>query len=318
MKIKEIYRLAIEKGMGKDPRSQEAVLKLLEKEKNLYGEMKEDEKVEFDTDRLFNPYGDTRILYGDPDCEVSRVLAGIDMETGEVLLADRISAQGRKIDLIIAHHPEGKALSALYQVMKLQEDVLAKFGVPINVAEGIMASRINEVKQGLMPLNHNRAVDAAKLLDIPLMCVHTPADNLVNDLIQKLMDEKQPETLGDVVKLLKEIPEYAAAVRYNAGPAIVLGSKEKRAGKIMVDMTGGTSGSEDAYAKLATAGVGTLIVMHIGEKHRKEAEKNHVHVIIAGHMASDSLGLNLFLDELAGRGIEIIPCAGLLRYEREE
>lgn len=86
----------------------------------------------------------------------------------------------------------------------------------------------------------------------------------------------------------------------------------------MVDMTGGTGGSEDAYAKLATAGVGTMVVMHIGEKHRKEAEKNHVNVVIAGHMASDSLGLNLFLDELARRGIEIMPCAGLLRYERKE
>ncbi len=318
MKIGEIYRLAIEKGMGKDPRSKAAVEKLLEKENKQYSEMKDEEKKEYDQDRLFNPYGDSRLLFGDPDLEVARVLAGIDMETGEVLLADRISGRGQKIDLIIAHHPEGKAMSALYQVMRLQEDVLAKFGVPINVAEGIMASRINEVKLGLMPLNHNRAVDAARLLDIPIMCVHTPADNLVNDYIQTLMDEKKPETLNDVVKLLKEIPEYAEAVNYNAGPAIVIGSKEKRAGRVMVDMTGGTSGSEDAYAKLSAAGVGTLIVMHIGEKHRKEAEKNHVNVIIAGHMASDSLGLNQFLDELARRGIEIIPCAGLLRYERKE
>lgn len=318
MKLGEIYRLAIEKGMGKDPRTKAVVEKLLEKEKKLYAEMKEEEKKEYDRDRLFNPYGDTRLLYGDPEREVSRALAGIDMETGEVLLADRISGRGQKIDLIIAHHPEGKAMSALYQVMRLQEDVLAKFGVPINVAEGIMASRINEVKLGLMPLNHNRAVDAARLLDIPLMCVHTPADNQVNDFIQTLIDEKKPETLNDVLKLLKEIPEYAEAVNYNAGPTIVIGGKDKRAGRVMVDMTGGTSGSEDAYAKLAAAGVGTLIVMHIGEKHRKEAEKNHVNVIIAGHMASDSLGLNLFLDELACRGVEIIPCAGLLRYERKE
>jgi len=318
MKIKDIYQLAIEKGISKDPRSPEAVQKLLEKENKLYNDMKEDEKKEFDPDRLFNPYGDTRVLFGDPGQEVTRVLTGVDMETGEVLLADRVSQRGAKIDLIIAHHPEGKAMSALYQVMSLQEDILAKFGVPINVAEGIMASRISEVKWGLMPLNHNRAVDAARLLGIPIMCVHTPADNLVNDFIQSKMDAQKPETVGDVVKILKEIPEYAEAVQYNAGPAIVLGSKERRAGKIMVDMTGGTSGSEDAYARLVAAGVGTLIVMHIGEKHRKEAEKNHVNVIIAGHMASDSLGLNLFLDELVKRGVEVIPCAGLLRHERKE
>ena len=120
MKIGEIYRLAVEKGIEKDPRSKEAVLALLEKEKKLYAELKEDEKKEYDQDKLFNPYSDTRILYGDPEREVTRVLAGIDMETAEVLLADRLSAQG-KIDLIIAHHPEGKAVAALYQVMKLQE-----------------------------------------------------------------------------------------------------------------------------------------------------------------------------------------------------
>ena len=318
MKIREIYRLAIEEGMEKDPRSKEFVQNLLEKEKELFDKMKEDEKQEFDRDKLFNPYSDTRMLYGEPEREISRILAGIDMETGEVLLADRLSSRGTQIDLILAHHPEGKAMSALYQVMKLQEDVLAKFGVPINVAEGIMASRISEVKRGMMPLNHNRAVDAARLLGIPMMCVHTPADNHVNDFLQRLFDERQPETLGDLVKLLKEIPEYAEAIKYNNVPNIVVGSKEKRAGKIMVDMTGGTSGSEDAYAKLAVAGVGTLVVMHIGEKHRKEAEKNFVNVVVAGHMASDSLGMNLFLDKLVRRGIEVVPCAGLLRYERKE
>lgn len=318
MKIREIYQLAIEKGIEQDPRSRERVMKVLENEKKLYNELKEDEKKEFDQDKLFNPYGDSRILYGDPEREVTRVLCGVDMEAAEVLLADRLNSRGTKIDLIIAHHPEGKAMAALYQVMSLQEDCLANFGVPINVAEGILASRINEVKLGLMPLNHNRSVDAARLLDIPIMCIHTPADNHVNTFLQNLTDKRQPETLEDVVKILKEIPEYADAVQYNAGPTIVLGNKKNRAGKIMVDMTGGTSGSEDAYAKLAVAGVGTLIVMHIGEKHRKEAEKNHINVIIAGHMASDSLGLNLLLDQLATRGVEVIPCAGLLRHERKE
>ncbi|WP_286726695.1 NGG1p interacting factor NIF3 [Pelotomaculum sp. PtaB.Bin117] len=318
MKIRDIYELAVQKGIENDPRSREAVLKLLEKEQKNFNELKEDEKKEYDQDRLFNPYGDTRVLFGEPEHEVNRVLTGIDMEAAEVLLADRLTARGQPVDLIIAHHPEGKAMSALYQVMKIQEDVLAGFGVPINVAEGIMASRISEVKRGLLPLNHNRAVDAARLLGIPLMCVHTAADNLVQYYLQNIINEEKPETLEELIKFMKSIPEYAEAVKYNAGPVIVVGGKEKRAGRIMVDMTGGTSGSEDAYAKLAVAGVGTLVVMHIGEKHRKEAEKNHINVIIAGHMASDSLGMNLFLDELAQRGIEVIPCSGLLRYVRKE
>jgi len=317
LKIREIYELAVRRGMENDPRGLDAVQKLLDKERKNYEDLKNDEKGEFDQEKLKNPYSDTRLLCGDPEKEVRRVLAGVDMEVGEVLLADRISERGTLVDLVVAHHPEGKALAALHQVMHLQEDVLAKFGIPINVAEGIMASRISEVRRGLMPLNHNRAVDAARILGLPLMCIHTAADNMVNSFLQKLMDEKKPETLGEVVKTLKEIPEYAEAVKHEAGPSIVVGSKERRAGKIMIEMTGGTGGSEDAFAKLAQAGVGTLVVMHIGEKHRKEAEKNHVNIVIAGHMASDSLGMNLLLDELAGRGVEIMPCSGLIRFERK-
>ncbi|HHY39985.1 MAG TPA: NGG1p interacting factor NIF3, partial [Syntrophaceticus sp.] len=80
--------------------------------------------------------------------------------------------------------------------------------------------------------------------------------------------------------------------------------------------TGGTSGARESYEKLAAAGVGTIVGMHMSEDHRKEAEKHHINVVIAGHMASDSLGLNLFLDELEQRGVEIVPCSGLLRISR--
>ncbi|MDP3051392.1 MAG: NGG1p interacting factor NIF3, partial [Eubacteriales bacterium] len=263
MKLQEIYELVVQRGIDVDPRGRETVEKELEKARQKYEELKADEREEFDTDKLSNPYSDTRILYGDPGHEVASVLVGVDMEVGEVVLADRLSEKGQKIDLIISHHPEGKALAALHDVMHLQEDVLANYGVPINVAQGIMSSRISEVRRGLMPLNHNRAVDAARVLDIPMMCVHTPADNQVVSFLQKIIDERQPETLKDIVKILKEQPEYAQAVRLNAGPFIVIGSPERKAGKVWVDMTGGTGGSEDAYSKLATAGVGTIVVMHI-------------------------------------------------------
>ncbi|MBC7105824.1 MAG: NGG1p interacting factor NIF3, partial [Firmicutes bacterium] len=278
MKLKEVYRLAVERGIAHDPRGEEGVNKVLAREREKYRELKEDERDEFDPERLENPYSDTRILYGDPEREVRLVLAGIDVEVGEVLLAEALRQRGRPVDLLLSHHPEGRAMANLYDVMHLHEDVLARAGVPINVAEGIMASRISEVKRGLMPLNHNRAVDAARLLDLPMMCVHTPADNMVTRFLQNLVDERRPETLRDAVKLLKSLPEYAEAARLGSGPAIVVGDKEKRAGKIMVDMTGGTSGSEEAYARLAQAGVGTLLVMHLKEEHRKKAEENHVNV----------------------------------------
>jgi putative NIF3 family GTP cyclohydrolase 1 type 2 len=316
MKIIDIYKKFVQMGKEHDPRTLEGVEKVLAHTNKKFTELKEKDKKYFDTDRLTNPYSDTRILNGDPQTDVKRVFVGIDMEAQEVILADRLREKGEKIDLVMAHHPEGRALVALHRVMHLQEDVLAEMGVPINVAEGILASRISEVQRGLMPLNHNRSVDAARLLNLPFMCVHTPADNMVNDYLTKLCDAKKPETVGDVMDILMEIPEYQESKMIHAGPKVVLGKEKNRAGKILIDMTGGTGGSEDAYAKLAIAGVGTIVGMHIGEKHRKEAEKNHINVIIAGHMASDSLGMNLLLDVLEKEGIEILTCSGMFRVKR--
>ena len=281
-----------------------------------YQELKEKEKEEFDQDRLWNPYDDTRILCGNPGAEINSILAGIDMEIGEVLLADRMRDKGQHIDAIVAHHPEGAALARLHEVMHLQEDILHNLGVPVNIAEGILRERIKEVERGIMPVNHNRAVDAARLLGFSMICIHTPADNSVYRFLTKLFDQEAPRKVKHVVELLKEIPEYARAARHAAGPQIICGAPDRRAGKVFIDMTGGTSGSEAAYEQLASAGVGTIIAMHMREDHRKKAEKYHLNVVIAGHIASDSLGMNLILDQFATRGVQITACSGLIRHSR--
>jgi hypothetical protein len=117
--------------------------------------------------------------------------------------------------------------------------------------------------------------------------------------------------------LLKEIPEYKEAAKFGAGPKIFVGNPENRCGKIAItEITGGTEGSPKIYEKLAIAGIGTVVGMHMEEERKKEAETAHVNVVIAGHISSDSLGMNLFLDELEKRGIEIFPCSGLIRVKR--
>ena len=65
-------------------------------------------------------------------------------------------------------------------------------------------------------------------------------------------------------------------------PVIFEGGGSRRTGKIMVDMTGGTSGPVDAISKLAAAGVGTIVGMHMGEDHRKKAKEENMTVVIAG------------------------------------
>ncbi len=317
MKLKEIYKSAVDLGIKADPRGRRRISKGLDNAKKEYNEAKPKDKAYLDNDKLINPYADTRILYGKDDLEVKNILVGIDIEVGEILLADRLIQKGKKIDLVIAHHPEGRAMAAFHEVMHMQADILNKLGVPINVAEGILKKRIDEVGRRVMPVNHNRAVDAAKLLDIPLMCIHTPADNHVTSYLQNLMDEKQPDTIDEVLDIIMDIPEYQRAAENSCAPKILAGGKSNRCGKVFVDMTGGTGGSKEAFQKLAQTDIGTIVGMHIGEEHLKEAEKNHINVLIAGHMPSDSLGINLLLDKIfQNEKMQIIECSGFRRVER--
>lgn len=318
MKLKDFYKKAIKIGIENDPRGKEAVIRELEKRKKDYESLSEKKREFFDLESLENPYSDSRILFGTGEEEIRTVIAGIDMEVGEIVLADSLRKNGTPIDLVLSHHPEGSAYARLYAVMYMQADILGRFGVPINVAEGLMDKRIKEVERRLMPVNHTRAVDAARLLNIPFMCLHTPSDNMVATYLQRLFDEKKPYTLDDVIEILLDIPEYKEGEKNNAGPKILLGSKDRKAGKIFVDMTGGTEGAKDIFHSMALSGINTVVCMHLSEDHRKEAEKNHMNIIIAGHIASDNLGLNLLLDKvLEGEDIKILECSGFKRVVRQ-
>ena len=317
MKLKDLYALSVRMGIDADPRGRDGVKKLLERRKKTYNELSASQKNEFDPEDLNNPYSDSRIFLGDPDLEVDSIMAGIDINAAEVLLADRLNQKGEGIDLLLTHHPEGASLAALHEVMDVQADIFAKYGVPINIAEGIMRDRITEVQRRFSPVNHAEAIDAARLLGFAFMGMHTVSDNLVHEYMEQLFSRKNADTVGDIVDILKEEPEYKEAIRGKAGPMVFAGDPRNRAGKIApIEFTGGTEASHVIYEKLSQAGIGTVIGMHAGEEHRKEALKHHINLVIAGHMSSDSLGMNLLLDAYEKHGIKILPCSGLIRVRR--
>ena len=317
MKLKEIYQKAIECGREADPRGKKGVLEELLRINENYQNLPDREKKEFDTERLINPYADSRIVCGDENTIIKTIMVGIDIGVPELLLADRLNQKGKKIDAVISHHPMGSALAGFYNVMGMQADILLGYGVPVSVAESLLEERIKEVERKIFPTNFMRSVDAAKLLDIPVMCLHTPADNQVVAYLTKLFQDKKPLTVRDIMIILKQIPEYKHGVEENFPPKIVVGNETRRAGRIFVDMTGGTEGSKKVFKNLIQQGISTVIGMHFSEEHIKEAEEEKLNIIIAGHISSDNLGLNMLLDKIFKKeDITIIPCSGFRRHSR--
>lgn len=315
MKLEKFYRKVVEIGINNDLRGKNEVKKILKEEKEKFDKLEKEDLEFFDKDRLFNPYADTRILIGDNNLEVRKIIVGIDMQVGEILLTHLLNKEKKgRIDLVISHHPEGFALARLYEVMRLQADLLSHYGISISVAEQLMEKRISEVERRFLPINHSRAVDAAKVLGIPMMCIHTPADNCVAHYLKTTFDREKPYKLKDVLQILRAIPEYKKSMKQQVPPKIVNGGENNKCGKIYVDMTGGTEGSKEIFEKFANSGVSTLVGMHFSEEHLENAKKANLNMIIAGHISSDVLGLNLLFDVIEKE--EKLDFIGVSGFER--
>ncbi|MCL2519467.1 MAG: hypothetical protein FWE37_00485 [Spirochaetaceae bacterium] len=319
--FKQFFDTAIEIAIDNDPRDKAAIAKLREKAQKDYDALKtEAEKERFDKDRLVHPYSDSRII-NDSGKEIKQLMVGIDCEGPELLLADQLNERGKAIDLVLTHHPSGKSRPGVTGVMSSQNDFLEQLGVPISQAEIPMKKWVAELDRRIHPGNHTRADSFSKLLNISFGCIHTPADLMVENYLNNRYRNQEDKYyyLSDIMEDIYNIPEYQQAACNNAPAAIYAGAKDNRAGKIIVQMAGGTTGSIKTYENLVRAGYSTLIVMHLPDNHREECEKQNLNVVMVGHMASDSLGLNLLFDEIQRRtkqNFTVLPVAGFLQHSR--
>ena len=254
---------------------------------------------------------DSGIVY-DNGKDVKKVLAGIDMDYTMLMLAKQLG-----FDCVVQHHPNGiihpngADLFSRDHMKKLME-----CGVPINVAQKLAYQTHEKRKQRVHSRNRTQMQDVAKLLDISNMAYHTPADMLAERTVQKRMDglmERNPMcTVQDVIDELMQIREYREALE-GQQPEVWVGKPSSFAGKIYVEMYGVGAPSLEEYIACSEAGVGTFVGMHatpeVIEGLQKHGKSN---LVIAGHMASDSVGFNQILEAWEKKGVEVVRISGIV------
>jgi len=254
---------------------------------------------------------DSGIVY-DNEKEVKKILAGIDMDSTMLMIAKQLG-----FDCVAQHHPAGLMNPNVGELFGRDHmKKLMECGVPINEAQKLAYANQAKRKQGMHSRNRTQMHDVAKLLDISDVAFHTPADMLAERYTQQRMDalmEKNPRcTVQDVIDELMTIREYQDALE-GQQPEVWVGSKDSFAGRIYVEMYGVGAPTLDEYIACSNAGVGTFVTMHatpeVIEGMRKHNKSN---IIVAGHMASDSLGFNQILDAWEARGVEIVRISGIV------
>jgi hypothetical protein len=320
MKLKQLFEMAVQAGIEADPRTKAEIQRTLKRVEERHKRLEGKEKEHIDHEQKWNPYLDSRILYGTGDEEVTSLMVGIDIETPELLLANELRKQGKKIDAVMAHHPEGRALADLEKVMGVQIDVLARCNVPVNRAEGLLRPRMDKIWRKIHADNLFRTERTAALLDIPLFNCHTITDNLVWRFMEKHICSKKFDTLAEILDAITDIPEYRKYARMGNPPILVSGRKENRPGKIhATEFTGGTNGPEELVKLQAEVGVGTVLSMHVTDTTLDVAKEHHINIIQCSHMASDTLGVNLLIDQWKRKEpkLKILETSGFVRVERK-
>lgn len=245
-----------------------------------------------------------------PGEKIKRVAIGIDMEAPEIMLAKELGA-----DAVISHHPKGGLpMVNFHKVMYRQIDRMVEAGVPINKAQKVLAERVEQVDRAHHVGNYGRVTSAAKALQMPYLIIHSPADVLAENLIQQRLDknlQSRPKALlADVLEILEQIPEFRNSL---VKPLIRVGNEKSYAGRVFAIMAGGTNGGANVAKAYFEAGIGTLVAMHMPEDVLKEIRNQGFgNVIVAGHMPCDSIGINLIVDVLEQKGLEVIRLGGLI------
>ena len=155
--------------------------------------------------------------------------------------------------------------------------------------------------------NYDHVPAAARALGLPLVGIHTPLDELGRRRLAEVV-ENLPEgaSLGELVERFSSLPELASAATC---VELRLGAPDRLAGRVAVLHGAGTNGGYPVAACTFRHGIDTVIYIHCSHAaaRRLAEEFPDKNLVVTGHIASDSLGINPFLAELSSRGIEVIP-----------
>ncbi len=237
---------------------------------------------------------------------IKKVLIAIDVGTAELMLARQLGC-----DAVIAHHPIGIARVNFYKVFDRHVDFMVEHRVPKKIA----SQAVEKLKERVATRNHadiySDTVGAAKLLGLPLVNIHQPCDEYMRQVILQAIKSGGMEYVSDIVRSIGKISEFRhAATRVE----VMLGSEKSRAGRWALVVAAGTNGGYNITKAYMQHGVSTVIYLHVdyGELLKMREDRLDGNLVVMGHLAGDSIGLNGLAERLEELGIETVR-VGILR-----
>lgn len=245
-----------------------------------------------------------------PGTGLRRVMIGIDIGAGELLLARQLGADG-----VIAHHPAGgTAMLEFPKVLARGVELMTDSGVPEDEALQAIQPLVSRAMLRAQASNFDHVPSVARLLGLPFLNIHLPLDELgrrtMLAAIQRHLSVIGREPLvSDVVAALQTIPEIRDAPTRVMVP---VGRLDAPAGKVTVYHGAGTNGGASVAQALFAHGVGTVVYIHLNpeDAERLRSSGQAGNVVVSGHIASDMIGITPYIRALEERGLTVIRMSG--------
>ena len=245
-----------------------------------------------------------------PGEEIEEVLFGIDLKAPELAIA---SARG--FDCAISHHPVGGSSTLrFHEVLRRHVDQMVGAGVPRDVAEDTMRAAIEDRRILNSMANYDHDPSVARLLDIAYLNIHTPLD----EIGRRRMTEAAA-TLDEgatAAELVERFYETFGEFR-NAATEIEVrvGKPENQIGKVVVSHGAGTNGGYPVAKAYYEHGIDTVIYIHCRPADARKLSEEYGEsktLIVTGHIASDSVGINPYIDRLRAEGLHVTTFSGIV------
>jgi len=245
---------------------------------------------------------------------IRRLLVGIDLRAPELVLAKSLG-----VDAVLTHHPVGVATLGFHTVLQRHVDQMIAAGVPEEAARAAIdeTAAARRVLDSMTNYDHDPSI--ARLLDMPYLNIHTPLDEIGRRRLADAAATVPAErTVSDLVRRFVETFEEfrAAATRVE----VLVGRETHRLGRVVVSHAAGTNGGYSVGKAYFEHGVDTLVYIHCrpDDARRLEAEFGETKaLVVTGHIASDSVGINPYVDRLRDEGLDVTTVSGVLPGRQE-
>ncbi|MFL6510950.1 MAG: hypothetical protein ACJ700_07165, partial [Nitrososphaera sp.] len=208
-------------------------------------------------------------------------------------------------DAVIAHHPIGTTAVNFYKVFDRHIDYMVEHGVPKKIAR----NAVEKLKERIETRSHadiySDVIGAAQALNMPLVNIHQPCDEYMRRVIFRAIKAGKTDYVSDIVKSISKIPEFRRAI---TKVRVRFGNQNNKAGHWALVVAAGTNGGFNIAKAYFQSGVSTVIYLHIdyGELIKMREEKLEGNLVVMGHLAGDSIGLNGLAERLENLGIETV------------